>query len=615
MTRACYLDSRAGPLFAMLEEPPPSAARRATSVLICPPIGWQDVSSYRPRRDWAQELAAAGYPTLRFDLPGAGDSSGDPRDRDRFGAWVAAIDAAVRWLRDAGGRPLLAAVGIALGAPALLQAIAGGAPVDELVLWGAGASGRAAVREQRAFAALEGARQPVGEAPVVPDGAVMAAGFLLSAELLSQLSRFDVGVLAGTVGVRRALLLERDGLSVDEALRDWLIRAGADVRTAPGDGFADMLMAEPQDARPARATLDTIGAWLADRDPDGVGIDGPPPRYESPIAACSESEIELTDGTRVRETPLSFETPAGQLFGILSEPLGSRRDICLVLLNAGAQRRIGVNRMWVELARRWAVRGVPSLRLDLEAIGDADGESGRFTDLNSFYVPEFVDHVRGVLDTLQARGLPSRFVLLGLCSGAYWALHTALDDERVVSALMLNTRVLLWDPELLSRHETERFQRSAVNVDSWRRVLTGRTPRSHLWKAAAAIVRRLLGATAPARSPLDQLRHGRVDRPDELEALLDRLRDRGQRGMLLFTAGEPVYEELERGGYLRRWDRWPNLRLQADERLRSGSGEDHTLRPLWLQQHVHSLLDEAIEVEVGDRKPPQSAERPPRVSS
>ena len=61
--------------------------------------------------------------------------------------------------------------------------------------------------------------------------------------------------------------------------------------------------------------------------------------------------------------------------GILTEPVGPAVDLCAVWLNAGPQRRIGPNRMWVETARRWAALGVPSVRVDLAAIGDADGDS------------------------------------------------------------------------------------------------------------------------------------------------------------------------------------------------------------------------------------------------
>jgi len=611
MTRAFYLDAGAEPIFAMLDEPPTSAVSPGgAAVLLCPPIGWEDVSSYRPRRDWARELAAAGHPTLRIDLPGSGDSGGDPRDPGRFQSWVSAISAAATWLREAAPGSRLAAVGIGLGGVALYGAVADGAPVDDLVLWGASGRGRRLVREQRAFGRLERSQKPGTEPPLVPDGALMVAGFLLTADTVSDLERFDVEQLPPPSQVQRALLLERDGIAVDSALRMMLAGAGAVVETAPGDGFADMLMAEPQDAKLARGVLSTVGAWLAagDNEPAAAqataegaegGFAAAGAAVVEPVTAHDKTVLEGADGQGFVETPIYFTAPAGQLFGILAEPLGASRDTCLVLLNAGAQRRIGVNRMWVELSRRWAARGVSSLRLDLEAIGDADGESGRFTDVNSFYVPEFVEQVRAVLDVLQEeRGLPSRFVILGLCSGAYWALHTALVDDRVTAALMLNTRVLVWDTELLSRRESERLRGNVVRMDSWRRIISGETSRSRLWLAAAAVLRRAL--SAPGRwlvGGLQRLR-GPAQMPDEVELLLDRLRDRGQRGLLVFTAEEPVYEELERGGYLTRWDRWRNLVLRADERLRSGSGADHTLRPLWLQQHVHGLLDAALEVEV-----------------
>ena len=61
----------------------PAEPRRATGVVICNPIGDDDVRAHRPLRHLAERLARAGLAVLRFDFDGTGDSS---RGRARPGA-------------------------------------------------------------------------------------------------------------------------------------------------------------------------------------------------------------------------------------------------------------------------------------------------------------------------------------------------------------------------------------------------------------------------------------------------------------------------------------------------------------------------------------------------
>jgi hypothetical protein len=95
--RPLYLDLPSGPVFAVYHAPSADAAP-ATAVLLCPPWGWNDVTSYRARRAWAEHLADGGHPTLRFDFPGTGDRPACPRP-GRLAAWTEATAAAAAWLR------------------------------------------------------------------------------------------------------------------------------------------------------------------------------------------------------------------------------------------------------------------------------------------------------------------------------------------------------------------------------------------------------------------------------------------------------------------------------------------------------------------------------------
>src|SRR5205823_2936218 len=83
-------------------------------------------------------------------------------------------------------------------------------------------------------------------------------------------------------------------------------------------------------------------------------------------------------------------------------------------------------------------------RVDLNGIGDSDGADEQPLPNRSLYASQRTEQTLAILDQLAARGLPNRFVLGGLCSGAYWSVHAALADERVVGALMINLYAFFW---------------------------------------------------------------------------------------------------------------------------------------------------------------------------
>jgi alpha-beta hydrolase superfamily lysophospholipase len=580
--QAIYLEGAAEPIFAVLHRPTGSIARD-TAVILYPPFGWDEICSYRSRRDWAERLAAVGYPAIRLSLPGTGDSGGSPRDPHRVDAWTGAITATARWLTETLASKRVAAIGIGLGGLLAYRAAAQGAEIDDLVLWATPARGRALVRELSVFAQLEASQfsGPESErpAPIAP-GDLTAGGFVLTGETREELSGIDLAALPLPGDrPRRALLLERDGIGVDERLSEYLESCGVAVTVTAGKGYA-MMTAEAHLARTPVDVVERVTAWL-----DEASNTKPLDALPATLSEDRHAEVHTSHSAAVTETPIAFEQPFGQLTGVLTEPHGPRQsDLCLVLLNAGAIRRTGPSRMWVEAARRWAARGIPVLRLDVQGIGDADGE--QIDSVEGLYVPELVTQVLAALDSLEELGIGRRYVLAGLCSGAYWSFHSAVEDRRVVAAIMLNPRALIWDPTLLIERK---IARGWLRPTNWHKINLASAQRAlaNLGWAFAAL--RRLVATRRGR-----LIHG----GDELDLLFDRLRQSGKRVTLLFSDNEPLHEELTRTGHMTRLEQAPHVTLEHIP------VRDHTLRPGWAQVQAHEVLDGAIERE---RQRPEEA--------
>ena len=575
--RPLYLDVRGEPVLCFLH---PAAEAAHPAVLLCPPFGREDAASYRSRREWADSLAAAGMPTLRFDFPGTGDSGGNIDGEHRFASWVETVCAAARFLLGETGRDRIAAIGIGLGGLLAVAGLAAGAQIDDLVLWGVPAGGRALARELTTFARVEADAIVAAGGPEPPEGPSELApgGFLFPAPVVDALRSFDVVAVPLPAGKgRRALLLGRDGIPPDDALRAALEDAGATVETADGDGFGGMITVLPEAARLPGPVTTLVERWLTTPMPAGSrGLAGAPTR-SAPTALLSN------DGIAIRETPVVIENAEMRLVGVLTEPVDApAADLALVLLNAGAIRRSGPGRMWVDIGRRWAARGVPTFRVDLGGIGDSSGARPAVTTVAGLYEPEYVEEVRAAIDAVTDRVGARRIALLGLCAGAYWSFHTALADDRVSQIVLLNSRILFWDPAISDDYHARSRRSRLFRATAWRELAA---------TSFAALPHRLL--TLLARFTMDPLRARSRRRAHEAAGAamvdaFDRLTARGVRATFAFCDGEPLRDDLSARGFVAQADRWPNLEFV------DLPGRDHVLRPRWMHEHVHAAIDHAL---------------------
>jgi pimeloyl-ACP methyl ester carboxylesterase len=219
VTPTLFGDS-ASPLFGVVHEAGASSARDH-GVVLCPPIAQEYVRAHWAMRQLALTLARAGFPCIRFDWYGVGDSSGDIRDAC-FSRWCGDAAAAAQELRDACGVRRLSLVGLRFGARIALSAASAIKPAS-LVLWDPVVDGRAYVEQLRTLhrALLVDPvrywmpRSPAGERSGSPTELV---GFDLGAELVRDLEAVPAEIPADLPRLRVGLVESDPGPAIP-----WLV--------------------------------------------------------------------------------------------------------------------------------------------------------------------------------------------------------------------------------------------------------------------------------------------------------------------------------------------------------------------------------------------------------
>lgn len=551
----------------------PETFFRNRGVVIVSPFGWEDVCSYRPLRFLGKTLAENGIPVLRFDLPGTGDSSGGALDPGLFESWIHSIGDAAAELRAATGVEEVAVVGIRMGAMLALSAADRGSNIQDLVLWGPAASGRAMLRELRAFRTMElletgeGAESAPESVPGLEIG-----GFLLAPEAHQALENLGGQSFSNLRG-RRVLVLSRDNLPADGSLIRGLQSSGCAVQIGAGIGYANMMTVPHEAVPPVEASL-TIASFLSAGQAAAERLPAEPVRAANPCDGVSESVYTV-------------DCPSGSMFGILSEPdaKAASSEWCVLLLNSGAVRHTGPNRMWVDAARRWSARGVSCLRLDLEGIGESDGEPALRTE--GLYQDRQVEQLEMVMDSLRSRVGFQKFAAIGLCSGAFWAFHAAVRRPDLRAALLLNPRLFFWDPEVDRRRLMRRSVKGLSEWRHWRRLAHGSVPLGQIREVMRIALERV-GSAEEGRPPQIP--------PEDMAKAWAAIERHQSRVTLAFTENEPLIEEMEEEGQM------PPSRCSTVRCVRFPNC-GHTFRPSWAQQLVHELIDNELREAFGETTP------------
>jgi len=254
-----FFGSSQQPLFGVYH-PARSGSLRPGGIVICQPFGSEYLRAHRSLRELAHRLAEAGFPVLRFDYYGCGDSGG-ASETGHVERWLEDIVAAIEEVREASGTSKVALVGLRLGAT--LAALVGSQreDVDRLVLWEPIVSGEQYLGElaQRHRAFFEGRPKPRDLRESDPPQELL--GFAVPPRLRETLARLDLRRLARRPA-RRILLLGNQADPIDR-LSEHLTWLGARPDYEKISGARVWVReAELNQAVVPQTVLEKITAWF-----------------------------------------------------------------------------------------------------------------------------------------------------------------------------------------------------------------------------------------------------------------------------------------------------------------------------------------------------------------
>jgi alpha-beta hydrolase superfamily lysophospholipase len=556
--QALYFEGGERELFGWLHQATPGEFA-GLGIVVCNAFGFEAICSHRSLRRFAESAAALGFPVLRFDYSGTGDSDDIEPDADQIESWVRDVRSAVAEIRRRTGVVRVCLVGIRLGALLASMASSEAAGVDALIMIAPIVSGRRYVREMRntrlaASLWAAGAQGAPEEAAPKVQGETKStfevSGFPLSSKTMSSLSQADLSA-AETTSTRHILIFDDNTLPAAKSWSEKLAALGVAVEYVVTPEAHQMFKVAPHLAAAPHTMFAVAFDWLRKGRQGQVPRDveakvRPTPATDIPRPAMSLPCHRPGHQASITERPVFFGRDA-LLFGIVTEPPKSETvHTAVILLNAGGTHHVGSNRMYVSLARRWAGQGCVVFRFDLSGMGDSETRSGEID--NFAFPPRALDDVHCAIDYLRGHYAITNIVLAGLCSGAYHALHAAAAGLPVSRVLAVNLQDYFStdDPMDAEIHLKEVMQAPTVyrgrllSYGSWKKLLTGRVD----------VARILRVNTRRAALAIEELSRNYARRlgirlPRDLGWELERMIARGVHVAFVFSSGEHGLDTLK----------------------------------------------------------------------
>ena len=556
MTAGTATDVWFGPvdrsLHGWLHVPEGGVARGA--VVLCPPVGNEQIVSQLTLRMFAEHLAAHGIAALRFDYPGTCDSAGAFTDPDLAEQWITSTGTAVQFVRDCGVHDV-AVVGLRMGATLASVAADRGylGETAGLVLWDPIAKGRTFIRKEHSTHLVSSHRA------ADDSDNVEGPGFVYSADLAAALADLT---LVPNIGVE-VLVAVRSGSSDSQVRRFTGVEPGSIVEV---DGMPQLFDVVDMQSRVPMAAVDTITSWLT------AHLVGPSTQVRETGRSMGVVDASVTPPIVERFVTLG----ESQLAAVVCEREGNDGPF-LFMTSTAMSYHVGQARIWTALSRELARRGVTCVRVDNDDIGDSPLASVAGPRI---YRRDSVTQLSAAIADATKGREGTAVATIGLSSGAWMAAEVGFVTPLTATYLI---NPLVWEQDPPSLGITDPIGAQTGLRQAWARFwespIVKRLNLGAVSKFAANTYWKLATIVGRSRGPI------RVLRP---------LVDRGTRVTVFMGTVEQMWFRRGSTRSGRRWlARTPEVRLVTYESL------DHSLMTAQDRHRVLGVLLSTIPQDLG----------------
>ena len=449
-----------------------------TAIVICSAFGHEALFSYRAHRHLALNLASAGFPTLTFDYLGSGESDLDSEQGLDIESMVAQVERACAYLCSEIGAQKIVLYGLRFGGLIATHAATRIPNVDGLLLFAPVIYGRHYARElQLAQSSISGFFPPKCESKPYEE----VWGYPLPIPFQNQLKKLSA-LQERAQSLKWAFIATRDDIDNKEVdLVKSFESLGIQTEIFASESYSKLMASQEFRAVTPKDLWSVILERLQKNSKD------PEPREQLPSIQSKPAKVDSTfDGLQSTQcsTASRAESEFVDFHGMRGFVTFARADTGQIsskkqfgiFINVGANRRTGAHRIYVFLARALASKGISTLRYDGLGIGDSDSTQDNLE--MEVYRESAINEVRTSIDLVLSKFPDAEITLLGICSGAFYSLHTAFSDARVRSIVLINPADLAWkkgDSIEIPRNQVFRsedyYKRSAVSLNTWKRLV------------------------------------------------------------------------------------------------------------------------------------------------